>query len=110
MPLKDKPLRVKYLGEYYKKNVETFRWTGIFNRYGITKEDYLNLLEIQDNKCALCEKPFNGFKRNDIHVDHCHETNKIRGLLCMPCNVALGMLGDNEEGLNKALNYIKGNS
>jgi hypothetical protein len=40
-------------------------------------------------------------------MDHDHETGKFRGWICVPCNRGIGMLGDNEEGLKKALNYLK---
>lgn len=108
MPYKD---REKYLSTqrgYYNKDKEIYKWRSRFNRLGVTKEDFLRLIEIQNNKCKLCEKSFQGLFGNDCHVDHCHETGKIRGLLCMPCNVGLGMLGDNEKGISKALAYVKG--
>lgn len=108
MPYKD---RDKYLSTqrgYYKKNPETYKWRVRLNNYGISKEDFFSLLEKQDNKCALCGKTFVSLFGRDLCIDHCHDTNKIRGLLCMPCNVGLGMLGDNEEGLMKALEYIRG--
>lgn len=108
MPLKDPVAYREYQINYYYNNLEAHKYRNILRNYGLSKEDFLNLLELQNNKCALCEKPFNGLGKRDVHVDHCHETNKVRGILCMPCNVALGMLGDNEEGLTKALNYIKG--
>lgn len=56
-------------------------------RFGITLAEYNDLLEIQDGKCALCgEVCATG---NNLAVDHCHKTGKIRGLLCMKCNQAL---------------------
>ena len=108
MPYKD---REKYLStqkEYYNKNLDIYKWRARLGKHNMTKEDFMSLVEKQNNKCALCEKPFEGLFGSDCHVDHCHETNKVRGLLCMPCNVGLGMLGDNEEGLLKAMKYIKG--
>lgn len=108
MPYKN---RDKYLSSqkgYYKKDPETYKWRVMKNVYGMSKEDFFDLLEKQDNKCALCGKPYLGLARRDIHIDHCHETGKIRGLLCLGCNTGLGMLGDNEAGLLKALEYIRG--
>lgn len=43
-----------------------------------------------------------------LAYDHCHKTGDIRGLLCSPCNRALGALGDSEEGLQRALTYLRG--
>lgn len=108
MPYKD---RNKYLSsqrKYYSNDKETYKWRTIKNNYGLTKEDFFNLLESQDNKCALCKAAFQGLRQQDLHIDHCHETKRVRGLLCMKCNVGLGMLGDNVTGLEKALQYVKG--
>lgn len=103
--------REKYLSSqkgYYDKDKESYKWRNIKNTYGLSKEDFFDILEEQNNKCKLCKNSFVSLGKNDLHIDHCHETNKIRGLLCMKCNVGLGMLGDNEEGLSKALAYVKG--
>ena len=55
--------------------------------------------------CDLCgKKPAHNKK---IVLDHCHETNTFRGWLCDPCNVGLGNLGDNLEGLTKAVEYLQ---
>jgi hypothetical protein len=108
MVYKDRTTYLSKQRSYYHKDKEAYKWRVIKNVYNITKEEFFDLLESQDNKCALCCKPFTTLKQNDLHIDHCHETGKIRGLLCMQCNVGLGMLGDNEEGLTKAMKYIKG--
>jgi len=108
MPYKNRDKYISSQRGYYNKDKETYKWTSRCNHHGITKEQFFEFLVKQDNKCALCNKPFVSIWGKDCHIDHCHETNKIRGLLCMPCNVGLGMLGDNEEGLLKALKYIKG--
>lgn len=75
-------------------------------RYGITIEDYETLSQQQDGRCALCGGLPRGTKR--LHVDHCHETGRVRGLLCIGCNRALGALGDSPEGLARALTYVTG--
>lgn len=106
MPYKD---RKKYLAsqkEYYYKDKEKYKWRNIKSLYGLSKEDFFDFVEKQNNKCALCEKPFIDFSRTNLHIDHCHETNKVRGLLCMQCNVGLGMLGDTVEGLTRAIKYL----
>lgn len=108
MPYKD---RNKYLStqrSYYHKDKEAYKWRNIKNTYDLTKEQFFDMLEEQDNKCGLCNEPFLSLGKNHLHIDHCHETNQVRSLLCMKCNVGLGMLGDNVEGLTKALAYVKG--
>lgn len=62
--------------------------------------DYNRLFKEQDGKCAICEK------EKKLAVDHDHETEKVRGLLCLDCNTSLGKLGDNEWGLLAGIWYI----
>ena len=94
--------------KYYELNTERMKWNTRFHSYGISKEEFFLLLEKQNNKCAICEEPFKSIWVRDCHVDHDHEIDEVRGLLCMTCNVGLGMLGDNVIGLQKALDYVKG--
>lgn len=74
--------------------------------YGITLKDYNLLLEKQNHKCAICESD-NAGGRGVFHVDHDHETGKIRGLLCHKCNTGIGLLDDNIKILSKAINYLQ---
>ena len=76
-------------------------------RYGITLDTYNEMLDDQEFSCALCgtTEPNNG--TGSFAVDHCHTTQRIRGLLCSPCNVGLGMFKENEDILNKAIAYLK---
>ena len=71
--------------------------------YGLTEEAYLALFTKQDNKCAICAV---SFAESRAHVDHCHETGKVRGLLCNHCNTAIGMMRDNISLLKRAMDYI----
>lgn len=78
---------------------------GALRRYGLTLEAYEHLAVQQDGRCAICRRvPPNG-KR--LHVDHCHETNRVRGLLCIHCNRAIGSLGDNLAGVMRAVRYLQ---
>lgn len=54
--------------------------------------------------CACCEKIV--LSESDLKIDHCHETGAVRGLLCHSCNVGIGGLGDNLDGLKKAAYYL----
>ena len=65
--------------------------------FGITKVEYNELLEKQKGVCALCPATDSGDGR-PLFVDHCHETGRVRGLLCKQCNTAIGLLGDNLAG------------
>lgn len=55
-------------------------------RYGITLDDYNSVLEAQNGRCAICGE----LPSNHLCIDHDHKTGKVRGLLCISCNVALG--------------------
>ena len=71
-------------------------------RYNITKEQYGKLLQIQDNVCAICKK-----KPEIFYVDHCHKINKVRGLLCSPCNFLIGNATNNPQTLRNGANYLE---
>lgn len=75
--------------------------------YGITLEDYYNMLEKQQGECAICgTKEPDG--RGRLHVDHCHTTEKVRGLLCFTCNIMLGKAKDSIKILKSAIEYLRG--
>lgn len=81
---------------------------GNLKKYGLTPEQYDDILIEQDNKCASCgkeETAKNQFGPISMAVDHDHNTNKFRGLLCMRCNRSLGMLNDSVETIEKLLAY-----
>ena len=74
-------------------------------RYGITQEQFDQMLLEQNNKCKICSNNFKSSK--DTHIDHCHGTNKVRGLLCNGCNMALGQFMDNTDILDNAIKYLQ---
>jgi len=76
--------------------------------YKITLNDYNNMLRNQNESCAICKKHKSNFSRM-LSVDHCHNTGKIRGLLCAHCNHGLGKFKDNIKILECAINYLKYN-
>ena len=69
--------------------------------YGITLEQWDRMIIRQLGCCAIC-----GEQSRDLHVDHCHETGKIRALLCHKCNRGLGLFEDEPERLREAARYI----
>jgi hypothetical protein len=73
--------------------------------YGISAEEYDDLLAGQHGRCAICQRPATSFRRA-LHVDHDHGTGEIRGLLCCSCNRALGYLSDSTHLLQRALSYL----
>jgi hypothetical protein len=73
--------------------------------FGITVEQYDEMLKSQNNSCAICERTEpTGY---GWHVDHCHTTGKVRGLLCSKCNQAIGLFDENLNSMKKAITYLE---
>lgn len=78
--------------------------------YGMTQDEFEELLASQDYRCAICEEPERAVIRGkvaDLSVDHCHVTGVVRGLLCHACNVGLGKLQDSPYLLRKGADYLE---
>ncbi len=75
-------------------------------KYGITMEQYDLMLAEQDGGCAICKR--SPSESISLHVDHDHDTGRIRGLLCFRCNNSLGDLEDSPQLLMAELNYVDG--
>lgn len=71
------------------------------SRFGITLADYNAIAKAQGGVCAVCCQPA------VLAVDHCHSTGKVRGLLCMPCNTAIGQFRDDPALLRAAALYVE---
>lgn len=69
-------------------------WVRQINALGCSAELYYDLLQKQNGLCAICFRP--NVKGKKLAVDHCHKTNKIRGLLCNPCNLKMSAIDDVE--------------
>jgi hypothetical protein len=74
--------------------------------YGLTVEGYEWLLKAQGNKCACCGSKNPKHRHGRFVVDHCHETGKVRGLLCSTCNLGIAKLGDSSKGILRAVRYL----
>ena len=78
-----------------------------YRRFGITLDDYNRMLKSQNNRCAICNGTETGNRtHNNLSVDHCHATGKVRGLLCHDCNTGIGSMKDDVELLDKAIAYL----
>lgn len=88
-----------------KRRVEGLR------KYGLTLETFDILLASQDHKCAICARAVLRKSARDgndaAQVDHCHETDKVRGILCARCNRAIGLIGENASTLRRAAEYLE---
>ena len=77
-------------------------------RYGITLEELKGFEEAAGGRCQICGTSEKDAPKGRLHVDHCHETGSVRGLLCQRCNQALGMFSDDTGVLERAITYLKG--
>jgi len=115
-------LRVSEYGkEYYKKNREKILAYGkeysktphkiryqenhkLLKKYGISIEQRDQIIECQHGLCPICNKPL--MNKSGIFVDHNHDTGKVRGVLCRKCNLAIGLLGEDVETLERGFQYL----
>lgn len=92
---------------YYVANAEKIKarqmanWR--MNEYGLSPEAFQLMLRRQKNACVICEDTFSA----EPHVDHCHKSGKVRGLLCGRCNRALGGFRDSPKILERAREYLR---
>ena len=75
-------------------------------KYGITRADLDAMIAAQDNKCAICGGGRNGTGTR-LHIDHCHDSMKVRGLLCSKCNTAIGLLDNSPERAEQLAAYLR---
>jgi hypothetical protein len=101
----------------YRKNfpwiVQYKKWTWyIRDNYNITTDDYCRMWKEQDGCCKICKGWYKGKTNGGSEcltfcIDHCHDTGKIRGLLCRDCNTGLGHFNDDIKRLEGAIDYLK---
>lgn len=70
------------------------------SRYNLTPEDFEILRRKQKNRCAICGK------LKTLETDHCHKTNKVRGLLCGNCNRGIGCMKESIDNFLRAIQYL----
>lgn len=112
--------REKY-PEHYAKNAEKLKAaakkrrinnpikakeTNLKCKFGISFQEYQDLIKGQQFLCAACHTDLKALPTNEIQVDHNHTTGAIRAILCGPCNRALGLLGDDPIRVKKLATYI----
>lgn len=104
--VKNNPERARRTKEIYRQRYAGSKINGyrLKYRYGITLEEHKKMFQAQGGKCAICEEIFD----KTPHVDHCHATGKVRGLLCDLCNRGVGYFTDSAVKLMAASKYIEG--
>ena len=103
----------KGTSNWYYNNPEKAK-TQRLRKYGITLDEYNSMREKQDYCCAVCGRHEDDVEQGratssstSLQVDHCHDTQKIRGLLCTNCNTMLGKAKDDVSVLEAAITYLK---
>lgn len=94
--------------EFYQseEGIKSSRRTHLKMKYGITLEQYDEMYDKQNKVCAICGSNESCSRNKFLAVDHCHEDDKIRGLLCSNCNRALGLFKDDFKVLENAIKYL----
>jgi hypothetical protein len=98
-----KPCLARKKREYYKKNPDKARRRNLMTYYGLTVEQREQMAIDRDFRCDMCKRQFSD---DELCVDHCHDTNKVRGLLCTNCNLTLGHAHDDVQTLQNGINYL----
>lgn len=97
----------KYRNQWLRNNKSvTNRNLDLFKQYGITLLEYNDIFTKQNGMCRICGIHQSQLPKS-LHVDHCHKTNKVRGLLCKKCNSLLGFANDNMTILKNAITYLE---
>ena len=87
--------------EYRKTYRGRKRELHLLQKYNLTLDGYAALVEKQQGKCAICRREL-----KVLCVDHDHQTDRIRGLLCHGCNRAIGLLNDDPNLLDRIVEYL----
>lgn len=107
----NKKSQQKSKNNFYKNNPDKFTDARLRRDYGITLEQYNQMLKEQGYVCKICGEPetkrhFKSGKLMLLSVDHCHTTGKIRGTICARCNLMLGKVKDDVKILSSAIDYL----
>ena len=89
----------------YRAAPEKFREKDLLRRFGLTLAQYNEILDSQKGVCAICENLCSSGK--NLAVDHCHKTGKVRGLLCVDCNLGIANLKESSQIMQRASDYVE---
>lgn len=102
----------EYHSDWYKANKQSRVLYNRLRKFGITHEEFIQLLDKQNGRCPLCDVTlsYDLSTQKNTCVDHDHRTGKIRGVLCRLCNTMLGSAKDNITTLENSIKYLKESS
>ena len=110
-PEKYRATRRRYMKEYRRRNpakmAEQDRRTDLKRKFGLTVQEFDEMLAAQGGVCRLCRRERADSRGYRLHVDHCHDTGRVRGLLCGACNMGIGQLQHDPVLLLHAIEYLK---
>jgi hypothetical protein len=116
VPMLEAATRKEYLAAYQRewqaRNPKPRRDAGFKRRYGLSYEQYDAMLAAQRGLCLICKKPETSLNQHTheprlLSVDHCHETGKVRGLLCKRCNTGIGAFEEDPDLMKAAIRYVR---
>ena len=90
----------QYAANWLAKRPDYYKEDNLKRKYGLTLRQWEEMKEAQNGLCLICKK------NEATDVDHCHDTQKLRGLLCNPCNRAIGLLHHEVSILQNAIEYL----
>jgi hypothetical protein len=103
---KNRNEKIEFAKKYRAENPHITLASRLRCNYGLTLQQYENMLSAQGNKCAICSIELTGEKKTTKpNVDHCHKTGVVRGILCGVCNTGLGHL-ERDGFLSAAIKYL----
>lgn len=107
-----KERRAAYMREYMARHPRKRRAADFKARYGIGAAEYQAMFDQQKGLCLICEKPETSLNQLTheprlLSVDHCHDTGKVRGLLCKRCNTGIGAFEEDPDLMKAAIRYIR---
>lgn len=110
-PAEEKERKKNNQYRYLAKNKDKQRAAYVKRTYGITWDEYVRMYQEQQCSCSICKTPISMYSEENnpiliASVDHCHETGRVRGLLCRSCNTGLGYFKDNPTLCRLAAIYL----
>lgn len=102
---KCRPCHISVSREWQNKNPEKVKNAKWLRQFGVSFDFVEGLKKQQNYKCAICFSVLGS--ETKAHIDHCHTTGKVRGILCQKCNQAIGLLMDSVDNLKSAQAYLE---
>jgi len=94
----------------YRANKTMYRESNLRRNYGIDLAEFERIFDLQSRCCAICKSSTSNGRSDKFHVDHDHETGKVRGVLCRGCNLAIGHLKENSTSARDLADYLDSHS